>query len=491
MISRTCCAYPVATGGRRLLSRMLCALLLVVVTTGFSPAQAAVTLQLFENKEAFLVATGAASATGPLPDLGQITTGSATVGSVTFSLAPGGDNFFIGASGVPGVEGDWCAASTGNDIALGFENLEVQTGSPVYALGFDFVEPGANAPEDCSPFAPPVDSPYHVTLFAGPTQVGEFDFNAPDDEVGFAGVWSDIAFDRVQIIDSSGNHDDEYFGEFYTAALPPSSPPSVDHVWGGCRLTQAAVSGLESGVSADGEGPLSSPLVDFVLVYSLQNDNDGQLLGTGYTGPILCTNPNNVNLAATGENTPIGTLAAPVEITALEGVLFLQHETVPGVPSSREKRVCHTVAGNTDCFLIRPASPSPPIPAPSPDHVWGGCQLSEAAVTALNGSLAPAIGSPQIDFVMVYSLQNDNDGQSLVGGHTGPVLCINPDNVAVEPTNENTSIGSAMALIDITALEQASILQYEKVDGLREKRVCHNVAGNTDCFLITSAPSEE
>ena len=49
----------------------------------------------FTDKAAFLATTGASSATGPLPNLGGVA--SATVGSVTFSPAPGGDSLSIGA----------------------------------------------------------------------------------------------------------------------------------------------------------------------------------------------------------------------------------------------------------------------------------------------------------------------------------------------------------------------------------------------------------
>src|SRR5262249_33124524 len=69
------------------------------------------------------------------------------------------------------------------------------------------------------------DSTFEVVLFAGTTEVDRFTFNAPDDDLAFVGVWSDRAFDRVTIIDTTGDHDDEFFGEFYSAA---TSPPCAD-----------------------------------------------------------------------------------------------------------------------------------------------------------------------------------------------------------------------------------------------------------------------
>ena len=141
-------------------------------------AQAQAALQTFDNKAAFLTATSANSASGPLPDLGIQTPEQATVGSVTFSVAPGGDNFFIGANNVTGLPStDWYPPTPGNDIALGHENLQVQTAQPVFALGFDFVEPNVTV----QPWGGgPVDSTFEVVLYAGQTEVDRFTFNAPD-----------------------------------------------------------------------------------------------------------------------------------------------------------------------------------------------------------------------------------------------------------------------------------------------------------------------
>lgn len=177
-----------------------------------TPAEAVV--QTFNDKAAFLTATAASSASGPLPDLGPVGEPT-TVGTVTFWLAPGGNTLSIGTRDTVAAP-DWYPLMEGNEIALGYENLQVQTAAPVFALGFDFVEPDTTMP---SFGGAPVDSPYEVVLYAGSLEVGRTSFNALDDEIGFVGVWNDRAFDRVTIIDTTGNHDDEFFGEFYTGAL--------------------------------------------------------------------------------------------------------------------------------------------------------------------------------------------------------------------------------------------------------------------------------
>ena len=165
-------------------------------------------LAVFNNRIAFLTATGATNATGPLPNLGLVD-GGPTVGRVTFSLAPGGNTLSIGGAF------DWYPGLPGNDIALGYENLQVSFASPVTAMGFLFVEPN----QTVQPVGGiPADSPYLVTLFNGEVQVGSFSFNAPDDQIAFVGVSSSTPFTRATIIDSTGNADDEYFGEFYTSS---------------------------------------------------------------------------------------------------------------------------------------------------------------------------------------------------------------------------------------------------------------------------------
>ena len=148
------------------------------------------------------------------PDVGLVGA-SATVGTVTFSLAQGGNSLAIGTGGIPGIP-DWYPPMPGNEIAMGYENLQVQTAAPVLSMGFDFVEPNATMP---AYGGTPVDSTFEIVLYMGNTEVGRSSFNAPDDQLTFFGVWSSTAFNRVTIIDKTGNDDDEYFGQFYTGTV--------------------------------------------------------------------------------------------------------------------------------------------------------------------------------------------------------------------------------------------------------------------------------
>ena len=205
--------------------------ILLLVPVGFQEASAAITV--FNDKTTFLTTTSATSATGPLPNLGKIVgdaAASQTVGTVTFTITPPSSELYVGAAGVNPVPGlDWTAINPGPDIAISdIENLNADLSSPVFSLGFDFVEPttgfGCNN-TTC------VDSTFSVTLKNCPTTVDSFQFNAPNDVLAFVGVQSDTAFDRVEIREITGNNDDEYFGEFYTSESLPS-----DEVIGGSLL---------------------------------------------------------------------------------------------------------------------------------------------------------------------------------------------------------------------------------------------------------------
>jgi hypothetical protein len=181
---------------------------------------------IFSNKAEFLTATGATSATGPLPNLGLVPGGETamqTVGTVTFSISPPSTQLFIGALGNPlVVGGDWTTRLPGADIAIsGLENLNAALTAPVFSLGFDFVEPE----NDPNIFAPFIDSTFEVTLLMGSTVVDSFTFNAPNDTAAFVGVWSNHAFDRAEIRETVGGIENEFFGQFYTGTNPLQATP--------------------------------------------------------------------------------------------------------------------------------------------------------------------------------------------------------------------------------------------------------------------------
>ena len=178
----------------------------------------------FDDRSEFITSTGATSATGVLPSLGDVN-GSVTLGSVTISLGPFATRLLVGGVGwVSG--GDWTALNPGNDIAVSeVESINVDFASQVFSAGFDFVEPN-----DSTCRATCFDSTFDVTLKNAGAIVDSFSFNAPDNVLAFIGVWSDMSFDRMEIVDATATIDNEYYGQFYsgTSPLPVPVPAAID-----------------------------------------------------------------------------------------------------------------------------------------------------------------------------------------------------------------------------------------------------------------------
>jgi hypothetical protein len=157
------------------------------------------------------------------------------------------------------------------------------------------------------------------------------------------------------------------------AAEPDVPPPAPDKLWGGCVLDEATVAGLIRSVGAGNGLQQSTAEVSFVVVYTLDNDNDGQPLsgsGSNFTGPVICTNPQAVNITAFAKDrsplkeiTDIPTQTDPgnatsADILESEEALILQYRLNNGGNAGDiEKRVCHTTEGNVDCFRIFPVAP--------------------------------------------------------------------------------------------------------------------------------------
>lgn len=179
------------------------------------------TIQTYDDKSTFLSDTGSSSATGTLPDIGIVPGGEAqsqTVGSVTFTSFPTG-RLYVGAKG---VTNDWTARLPGPDIAVSdVENLNADFAAPVYACGFDFVKPW----NDPNALAEPGPSTFTVTLLNRSATVGSFTYTPPYDQALFYGVWSDTAFTRMEIRETIGGIDNEFWNQFYTGTTPMASPP--------------------------------------------------------------------------------------------------------------------------------------------------------------------------------------------------------------------------------------------------------------------------
>lgn len=119
----------------------------------------------------------------------------------------------------------------------------------------------------------------------------------------------------------------------------------------------------------------------------------------------------------------------------------------------------------------------------------GLCTLEDDTIAALQGDVAAGIGAEgdvEVAFVVVYSLNNDNHGQPVADGTTGPVLCTNPDFVGPDETAQTDQIPDT-GTVDIRDSSEAFILRYEPSAteaAEAEARFCHTVNANVDCFLV-------
>jgi hypothetical protein len=155
-------------------------------------------------------------------------------------------------------------------------------------------------------------------------------------------------------------------GSIAGLSLPArADPPTANRVFANCTFTTGSPDSFGTlnsalSISSTDLGLLEGDQVQasYIIIYVRANPNDGQDLknSPSFTGPILCTNADTDVASPTTEATPIPPLAGDtVNILGAEEASHLQYEfnLVEGV-SDPEKRVCHTVAGNTDCFLIQP-----------------------------------------------------------------------------------------------------------------------------------------
>ena len=113
-----------------------------LMTALMLPGAASAALVTFNSEANFLAGTGA-TAEPATPNLGKISGGTATLGSLEFSLA-GATALFFGTDGLS--ISDWSTLLPGHDIALsGTESpvIDVLSASPLKAIGFQIHEPTA------------------------------------------------------------------------------------------------------------------------------------------------------------------------------------------------------------------------------------------------------------------------------------------------------------------------------------------------------------
>jgi hypothetical protein len=140
-------------------------------------------------------------------------------------------------------------------------------------------------------------------------------------------------------------------------------------------------------------------------------------------------------------------------------------------------------------LLVGPVGVALPALGQTTANRLGLCTLDAATVTALQGDVGAGVGAngvPEVAFVVVYSINNDNNGQPIPGGTTGPVLCTNPNAPLPLATPADTDILG----IDILDSAEAFLLRFEGSGGTTEPetRFCHTTNANVDCYLLGPPP---
>jgi hypothetical protein len=237
----------------------------LLAATSLATSVAAADVRVYRELDEFLEQTEATVVSAPYPDFGadqQVDT-----------LLSGDVQFYRSAGGLFPTE--WTPALPGNDLAIsGQESFDIRLLRPHHhAAGFLVFEPSCT---DC------VDSTFLVRVIGQdsgatpgtPTLLHEDTFQPPDDTVAFLGFASDLRIVRLEVRETVGTDDNEYFGPIYgrrdrPGSIPPGQVPRV----------------LE----------MNQPL-DFPVAWERRFDFDATPAGSGYLGVAL----EGIELMATG-----------------------------------------------------------------------------------------------------------------------------------------------------------------------------------------------
>jgi hypothetical protein len=146
--------------------------------------------------------------------------------------------------------------------------------------------------------------------------------------------------------------------------------------------------------------PIETSKVDYLVVYTRANPNDGQLLSgrsPSYSGPVLCSNPATVAIGQVLDDTPV---PASVDLKGLNHATYLQY-VASGEGANKEQKICHSTLPNVDCFLVKATTPPPP-----PVKVFSSAQNFNT--TGLGLAYTPSIGYGDIAARIVAATPSDN-----------------------------------------------------------------------------------
>lgn len=152
------------------------------------------------------------------------------------------------------------------------------------------------------------------------------------------------------------------------AAAQEPGPPTANQVFANCVLEDRSppppgrintVAGLQADILRRNPGGnanrIADPTIAYVIIYAVDNDNNGQPLvdrsgnPVGFTGPVICVAP-GFNITSALQTTDIPN----VDILDVQDALILRHTPAGADPSADDaNRTCHTTDGTTSCYNIQ------------------------------------------------------------------------------------------------------------------------------------------
>lgn len=193
---------------------------LLAISGLLASASANAAIVTFNDRATFIAATGA-TGIGAIP---ASISGGFTLGGLTFSN--------VSPSSMVSTNNWSTLISEATDLAISdVESFDVASSGPLFSFGFDFHEPSASTPpgpqfpDTCNTTC--VDSTFTITLRSGAALVDSFLFNRPNDVLAFVGVASSVAFDRIEIRETAGGIDNEFFGNFLIGRVQVVPEPSI------------------------------------------------------------------------------------------------------------------------------------------------------------------------------------------------------------------------------------------------------------------------
>lgn len=136
-------------------------------------------------------------------------------------------------------------------------------------------------------------------------------------------------------------------GLLTTAYAPALHAQAAPNAFPTCTLSTSVANGIAAKIKRSG---IPAPQVDYIVVYTNDKSNQGQVVPGGTTGPVVCVNPARVRATDTTSDTPID------DITIIESSQGLQVQHQPTGGGDINTLLCAAYADVDKCKLIQPVA---------------------------------------------------------------------------------------------------------------------------------------